>query len=115
MLAFMNKDELNEYLKQVQLAEYTPNTITDKDKLLKELEETRQQGYSINRGEHIFGRAAVGVPIFGRLGKLVASLCIVDSPSNILGESIDDLAKKARQTAIEISMNMGYFPGPITD
>jgi IclR family KDG regulon transcriptional repressor len=115
ILAFMDTDELNAYLERTQLVTYTSNTITDKDKLLKELEETRRRGYSINHEEHIFGRAAVGAPILGRLGKLVASLCIVDNPSKILSKQIGDLAKAAEQTAVEILMNMGYCPGHVTN
>lgn len=112
ILAFMEPNEIASYMDEIRLIDYTPITITKKASLQKELEEIRQCGYAINRGEHIFGRAAVGAPIFGRQRKLVASLCIVSNPDDILGEHLEDLANQAKKTTLEISRNMGYFPEP---
>lgn len=110
LLAFLEKKELDAYLEQVELTIYTANTITEKDHLLKELQDTRQRGYSINREEHLFGRAAIGAPIFGRNGRLAASICLVGYPNQILGENMENLAEEVKRTALEISRQMGYFP-----
>ena len=110
LLAFLEQGELEAYLDQAELKPYTSNTITKKDQLLKELQETRQRGYSINREEHLFGRTAVGAPIFERNERLIASICVVGTPSQILGKNMENLAEEIKQTALEISRHMGYFP-----
>ena len=110
ILAFLDQGELDRYLEQVELIPYTPNTIVRKDQLIRDLEETRQRGYSINREEHLLARAAVGAPIFGREGRLSASICIDGDKNKILGEHTKGLGEQVMDTASEISRNMGYFP-----
>lgn len=108
LLAFLEKDELNAYLEQAALFPYTPNTIVNKDQLLKELDETRLRGYSLNRGEHLLGRAGLGAPIFGREKRLVGSICLVCAAGQD-GENITKYAEDVKATALEISRHMGYF------
>ena len=107
LLAFLEKQEVDAYLEKVHLVPYTPNTITRKDKLIRVLKETRKRGYSINREEHLLGRAAIGAPILGRKGYPVASIVIVVNPSK-LDEKINNLAQEVKKTALEISQLMGF-------
>ncbi|MFH1351400.1 MAG: IclR family transcriptional regulator [Pseudomonadota bacterium] len=110
LLAFMLQPELESYIDRSELLPFSATTITHKDQLLKELDETRERGYSINREEHLLGRAAVGAPIFGRGGKLEASICMVGPPSAILGKGTERLGNEVMGTASQISRYMGYFP-----
>ncbi len=109
LLAFLDQRKINDYLKKVQLIPYTPITITQKKHLLKEIEETRERGYSINREEHFLGRAAVGAPIFGQEGFPAASICLVADPNYILREGrVEKIAKEVMKTSFEISQLMGF-------
>lgn len=107
ILAFLDQQELDVYLERVKLIPYTSNTIIQKGRLLKDLKETRKRGYSINREEHLLGRAAIGAPIFGREGYPVASIVIIIDPSQ-LDEKINKLAQEIKKTALEISQLMGF-------
>jgi len=109
LLAFLEQPEVDVYLEQTELTPYTANTLIQKDQLLRDLEETRQRGYSINREEHLLSRSAVGAPIFERRGRLSASMSLVGYPSYILGKHMESLAKEVMNTALEISRSMGYF------
>jgi DNA-binding IclR family transcriptional regulator len=51
-----------------ELKRYTEKTITNRDKLLKELETVRQEGVAFSREEHIEGICAVGAVVVDRLG-----------------------------------------------
>lgn len=42
-LAFMEKEEIEEFFREVKLERFTENTITYKNLLLKELEEVRKK------------------------------------------------------------------------
>jgi DNA-binding IclR family transcriptional regulator len=109
LLAFLEQPEADVYLERTELTPYTANTIIQKDELRRDLEETRQRGYSINREEHLLSRSAVGAPIFERGGRLSASISLVGDPGYILGKHAEGLAKEVMNTALEISRSMGYF------
>jgi len=113
ILAFLEQHEIDAYLRGIQLLPYTLNTITEEERLLQELEETRKRGYSINREEHLLGRAAIGAPIFGRTGSLAGSMCIVGDPSLLLGKQMQRIAKEVVKTSVEISQLMGFFHRPL--
>jgi DNA-binding IclR family transcriptional regulator len=110
LLAFFEKEAVEAYLEQTELLAYTANTITDRDGLLKELEETKKRGYSINREEHFMARAAIGAPIFSRGSRLFASMCISAHPDRIFCEETEELVVKLMDTAREVSRLLGYFP-----
>ncbi len=110
LLAFRSPTEIEEYLAQLDFFAYTPNTITRKDDLLAELDEIRKRGYSVNREEHIQARAAIGAPIFGSTGRVVASAALVGEPGRILGGQTESLARTVMSMASETSQAMGYVP-----
>ncbi len=113
LLAFFDPDEIEKYIENTDFFAYTPNTITNKDDLLAELKEIRRLGYSINREEHLQARAAIGAPIFGASGRVVAATALVGDPNRILGEEKESLARMVTSMALDISQVMGYFPNPL--
>jgi len=113
LIAFLSKREIEAYLKKTNFIPFTPKTITNKNEFLKELEETRKRGYSINQGENMLSRAAIGAPIFGCAQQPVASICLVGGPGDILGENRENLAEIIMETALEISLLMGSNQGVI--
>lgn len=112
LLAFLEPEFIREYFEKTDFTPFTKNTVTQKDQLLRELEEIRKTGYSINQEEHLQARAAIGAPIFGRNGRIAASLSIVGEPMRILGDEMERLAQKVVGTASQISQALGYFPRP---
>jgi IclR family KDG regulon transcriptional repressor len=109
ILAFLNNEELNAYLSRTELIPYTPKTITQKERLLSELEETRQRGYSIDQEETTLGLVCIGAPIFGKGGHLEASISLSGDPSRFQRKKMKGLCEKLIKTAGEISRSMGYF------
>lgn len=59
----------------------TENTITNRDVLLEELADIREQGYSLNREEQLDGVKAVGVPVTGPNGEVLGAFSVA-SPAN---------------------------------
>lgn len=109
ILAFSEQDEIEAYLTKTELIRYTPNTIVRKKQLLKDLDDTRRRGFSVNREEHLLNRAAIGAPIFERGGQLSGAISLVGDAAYIIGEKIDLFATQVMTTAMEISRNMGFF------
>lgn len=110
ILAHLAPEEVADYFDRTQLVPYTPSTITDRDKLLDELEKARIRGYAIDREELIRGLAAVAAPIFKQDGLLAASISLSGSPDRILRKEREELVEKMQNTAMSISKNMGFFP-----
>lgn len=63
LLSELKEDELQLLVRNLHLAPIGPNTITDKQALLKELEKVRRQGYATSFGERVPGSASISVPI----------------------------------------------------
>jgi len=108
MLAFLDPIGLGRYLEQIELIPYTVNTFSLKQDLRRELVEIKGVGYAVNREERMLGRAALGAPIFGRQKQLIASICLAGHPEDILGERMEELIAEVKNTALEISFQMGY-------
>jgi DNA-binding IclR family transcriptional regulator len=95
---------------RVGLERFTDRTITSLEALRAELQETRQRGYAIDRGEHEVGSYCVGAPILDVRGEVIGS-CSVSGTNARISESLHvDLGARVMYTAQEISRRMGYVP-----
>lgn len=108
ILAYLAAEDLENYLKKTKMTPFTRNTITRKDRLLKELKETRIRGYSVNKEEYILGRASIAAPIFGRAGLVNAAISLTGSPEGLLESELKQHARHLLDTATEISRLMGH-------
>ena len=68
----------------------------------------RQQGYAVAQEELEVGLSAVAAPILNHEGKVVAALSVSGPSFRLSSEKIPDLAELTRQTANEISHQLGY-------
>jgi IclR family KDG regulon transcriptional repressor len=110
LLAFLEEQELDAYLDQTELVPYTSKTITERERLVKELEKTRQRGYSTDQEETLLGLACIGAPLFGRGGRCEASISLSGDPDLIYGKQRKGLVEGLLRTAGEISRSTGSFP-----
>jgi len=62
-LASLPQDELEDVLDRMELTRFTDNTITTREELLRELDETRRRGYAIDNSEYVTYTACVGAAI----------------------------------------------------
>lgn len=76
ILAHLPAERVEWILDEYGLVERTDATITDPDALFDELEQIREQGYSVNREEEIEGIRAVGAPILTPSGEVLGSVSI---------------------------------------
>ena len=93
-----------DYAARTGLPRYTDNTLTDRERLARELEAIRTQGYAFDNEEAEKGVSCIGAGIFNDEGRLVAGVS-VSAPSDRLQKS---WAREVRRTADEISRSMGY-------
>ncbi len=96
------------YAQRTGLPRYTDNTLTEPERLAKELERIRTQGYAFDNEEAEKGVSCIGAGIYNDEGRLVAGLS-VSAPSDRLNKA---WAQSVRQTAESISRAIGYH-GPV--
>jgi IclR family transcriptional regulator, KDG regulon repressor len=93
-LAYMKEDEIDQYLRDTTLKSYTKNTITNRNKLLEDLERIRKRGYAFSNQEIDVGVSGVSAPIRNKEGEVVASVCLV-GPTNRINNKNQGLIAKA--------------------
>lgn len=111
LLAYQKPEQVCEYYQSHGLRRYTDSTITDLDALMKHLEQIRQQGFALDKGEHEEEVRCVAAPIFDINGKVVAAISI-SGPAIRMDpiEKNKELIEQAKQTAMKISSRLGYIP-----
>ena len=64
LLAFSSEKFIKNYMKTVILTPLTDNTITEKNKLVRELEIIKEKGYAASLAETTQGLGALSAPVF---------------------------------------------------
>ncbi|MDR6953244.1 DNA-binding IclR family transcriptional regulator [Ancylobacter sp. 3268] len=90
------------------LSAYTRNTITDPDRLRAELEQIRERGYAIDRGEIEIDRNCVAAPIRDSTGKVFAALSCTGPASRMTAERLAEIAPLVVNHADSISWRLGW-------
>ncbi len=107
-LAFMEKDELEEFFKDVELKPFTPKTITDPEQLKKHLEEIRKKGYAIDDEEWEKEVRCLSVPVRDYTCKVAAAITLSAPSYRLSFEKIESIKDKFMESAAELSEKLGY-------
>lgn len=75
-LALAPQRQRRALLAAVELEPLTPATITDRDRLDRELEQIRDQGFALDDQEFLAGVVAIALPIVNRRGEIRAALAM---------------------------------------
>jgi len=102
--------QVRAYALRTGLAGHTRNSLTDLDRLERELALVRRHGYARDNDELELGVRCIAAGIFDDTGKLVAGLSI-SAPAERLQ---DDWIKALVDTAASISEALGYEPSVST-
>jgi DNA-binding IclR family transcriptional regulator len=109
VLAFQ-KPEVVQRVVDAGLKTYTANTIGTRERLLRELGETRARGYSIDDCEHQIWVRCVAAPVRNAAGHVFAAISVTGAADRMTLERIEQLAPLVIQTADTISRQLGYSP-----
>ncbi|MEH7384810.1 IclR family transcriptional regulator [Bacillus sp. JJ1521] len=107
LLAF---DETNLVEKTIEqgLHAYTSKSITDPDKLRKEMELIRKRGYAISTEELTEGTRSVSAPIRDYTGKVISAINVVGPLQRMPDYRVPDILKKVINASNEASERLGY-------
>jgi DNA-binding IclR family transcriptional regulator len=112
-LAYMPQEEAERII-AVGLRRFTPNTITDPDRLRARLAAIRAAGHCISRGEMSIDLVSITAPVFDARGKLSATINVAAPAARVTDERAEEILRLAKDTAQQLSQLLGHSVPPET-
>ncbi|MFD0712365.1 IclR family transcriptional regulator [Paenibacillus sp. GCM10027626] len=98
LLAFEAEERMEQLLQESELSQLTPYTLTDMEKLRKELRLTRERGVAYDMQEAVMGFNCIAAPVFNQSGKAVYAVSC-SMPVHCWPEKKDAAEAEIRQLA----------------
>jgi IclR family pca regulon transcriptional regulator len=92
ILANLDPADLTNILAEIQIKKLTPSTLLDKEDILKDIELTRNRGYSINNEEYVEGLICIGAPLMNFRENTVVGAVSLDFPTSEF--SLDSIVQR---------------------
>jgi DNA-binding IclR family transcriptional regulator len=108
ILAYFTDKQLGQMIKAMGLPRFTDNTITDREKLDRELAIIRNRGYAVDDAEHEGGVRCIGAPIHNHESQVMASISVSGPSQRMTPERDDETGKLLMSKTAEISRRLGY-------
>jgi len=74
-----------------EMKAFTDNTISSRETLLADLEQTRLRGYAVDNMEHEYGVKCVALPIFGHTGEVIAAISVSAPSLRMSAEAVESI------------------------
>jgi DNA-binding IclR family transcriptional regulator len=107
ILAALRPDQLERFLKRVDMKPSTAKSITDIPVLLREVAEIRRTGIAIDDGEFNAEVRCVAVPVTDFTGQIVGALGISGPIWRMSKEALHSRAKNVQAAAVRLSGGFG--------
>ncbi len=108
LMASLSEEDWDRIIAEEGLKQYTPNTITNINRLKAQLKEIREKECVFSDQELYRGVRAVAAPILNGIGEVVAALSIAGPVYRINKKKLRFLGKLVVQYAQKISNQLGY-------
>ena len=110
ILAFRPGQWADHFFRYARLAPQTRHTITSPERLRASVQEVRERGYAMTRGETYETVGAVAAPVFDAEG-FTAAVVAAGAVEQVVAQA-DELAALVRSTADELSSLLGHKKEP---
>jgi len=107
ILSELPQDDVEDVIDRHGLARQTPNTITDRQELLEELERIRKQGVAYDREEILEGMQCIATSVITQEGDLLGAVSVTGPNSRMQQDRLEnELADRVEHTANVIEINV---------
>jgi DNA-binding IclR family transcriptional regulator len=103
LLSQVADNEITEVMSKVELPRVTDKSVTDRDTLIAQVKQAREQGYALSYGEKILGAMCISVPIESY--EYPAALSIL-APEMRIKPRTQEIINELKRSANRISRNM---------
>jgi DNA-binding IclR family transcriptional regulator len=108
LLASLSSEQLDHYLRSQELRAYTPKTITDRAKLLREIKTVRRDGIGYDDGEFDAEARCVAVPVRDFTGRVAGAIGISGPVWRLSIAVLQEKAHQVRDAAVVLSRELGF-------
>lgn len=91
LLAYLPEPQRSELVAALDLRPYTPQTITDRNALLRESDLVRQRGYAICNEELTAGLVTVAAPVYDHEQKVIAAMNVSGTSARMTPQKVLDV------------------------
>jgi DNA-binding IclR family transcriptional regulator len=109
LLSSLSHEKIDEIYRSKKLESFTENTITDWEKLFRELKQIAEMGYSVDDEELTKDICCIAAPIKNFRGQVIAAISIAGPIYRIDKGNIDQLINEVKSCALKISKRIGYL------
>ena len=110
MLSYMKRNEIDNIIKTHGLPQITKNTITDYDRLISELELSKERGYATDLEEESLGVKCLAMAIRNNDGAVAGAVSISGSIISMRDEQIPNYADQLARACNLLSQYSSLFP-----
>lgn len=109
LLSGMDLNYYEKIVSEIQFEAKTPNTITSKEELDREVALVKKREYALDNIEVEEGIRCIAAPIYDQRGKIIASFSISGPSSRITMDRVnEELVDKVKEKTYEISRQLGF-------
>lgn len=110
ILAFLPALEQNALVNNLDFSAITPNTITNKNDLLAELAEIKNQGFAFDLEENEIGINEISVPVYNHNRQVEAAISVSGPAFRLDKDRLTEIAPMVIEAANNLSRLLGYIP-----
>lgn len=100
--------KLSKHLEAHKMFAFTTSTITDKEKLIKELDKIKKEKYAISDSEFIYGMRSISAPVYDHDGELKFCISTLSMARAIKKEELKKMVGLVKDAANRISDQLGF-------
>ncbi len=108
LLAALPDEDLAAMLDRAELKPLTAGTITDTVTLARDIRQTRQRGYALDREENEPGICCLAAPVYDYRGQMIAAISTAGDRRDYLDDPGHPMIGQVKEAARQISRRMGY-------
>jgi len=107
LLAYSDKEVVEQVINEEGLKNLTENTITEENEFYKHLSQIKQQGYAIDDEEQEYGIRCIAGPIFDHQDNVIAAFSISGPVMRMTHKKVDSLKEVVKEYSKNISQALG--------
>ena len=111
LLAWCDERQRKDILGRTSFARRTPNTITARAALERELAAVSKRGYAIDAEEYFLGTCCIAAPVVDASGRAIAGISITAPTFRTSGEELESWSAPLVAAAAEVSRRLAPHTG----
>jgi DNA-binding IclR family transcriptional regulator len=111
LLSGLEDSRIDSIFENQELKKFTAKTINTLDKLKKEVQKVRDQGYAVDDEEVEVGGRCIAAPLKGKNGDVIAAISVMGPTTRIRQKDFVRISTIVKEVARKASESFGYRGG----